>query len=348
MTTLARDQWREVRRQYLGGSDAAPAIGRSKYRTPADVYFDKAEGVRTEETEPMRRGLELEPLVAHLYKQRYPHDLGPSVFIASQDHPWMAATPDITDKTDACLVQLKTSSTYNRDTFGDPERGDLTIPGDYMIQVQHEMAVCKAPENRLAVLFASEEVFRAMRILIKAGRPFDDVLKAADGAYEFQVFPIMRNDTMIQDIIESERRFWEDHVQAKVPPPDASHPQRTDDIREAADAEVALCEKARQAYRQLKLAEARWQEYKSALTQAIGDDTGIALPDGDKVTWKAPAEKRITEEVTDYQGIAYDLYITKQIPDDEWNAMVEKNTTKTEKTKQGPRVLRVPRIWGKE
>ncbi len=72
------------------------------------------------------------------------------------------------------------------------------------------------------------------------------------------------------------------------------------------------------------------------------------MPDGDKVTWKAPAEKRITEEVTDYQGIAYDLYITKQIPDDEWNAMVEKNTTKTEKTKQGPRVLRVPRIWGKE
>jgi predicted phage-related endonuclease len=57
--SLTHSEWRANRRKYIGGSDAAPAIGKSQWRTPRDVYFSKVEGVHDEPTDAMRRVLEL-------------------------------------------------------------------------------------------------------------------------------------------------------------------------------------------------------------------------------------------------------------------------------------------------
>jgi hypothetical protein len=265
-----------------------------------------------------------------------------------KDVPFMAATPDLPDITDGCLVQLKTSSTWNRDKWGNPHHGDYTLPGDYMIQGQHEMAVCGAPENRFAVLFCSEEGFHALRAMIRVGVDMDVIGREALKLGEYQVFPVMRNDEMIQHIIEEEKAFWETYVVPKIPPEDPSAPQKTSDIREPETDELEMLRKAEDAYRGWKLAELRWQTHKAELQLAIGQDSGIALPEGGKVTWKAPAAKVETIITIDWEAISKWACVFKGIKDAEWKAKVEEFTTEEKKTTQRGRVLRTPRGWGKE
>jgi putative phage-type endonuclease len=349
MATLARDKWLEVRRQYLGASDAAPIMGRSQYRSKIDVYLEKVEGKADEETDYMRRGRELEPLVIYLYQQATGHELIPSKFLISQTHPWMAATLDIGDKTLACPVQCKTASIYTRDKYGDPARDDYTIPADYMIQTHHEMIVSETKANQLAVLFAPEDGFNALRAMMRVGLDMKIIAAETLKRYEFLIFPVALDKTLAADIVKTEQAFWEDHILAKVPPICDALPQKTDIIREPTKDELALLAQSEKDYRQWKLSERRWLDRKQQLKDAIGEHSGIAVPTGGKVTWKAPAPKTEVVEVTDYEAIAKDLYITHQIPDDEWAKMLKQNTTTKTVTKQGPRVLRVPaRDWGRE
>jgi putative phage-type endonuclease len=349
MATLARDKWLEVRRQYLGASDAAPIMGRSQYRSKIDVYLEKVEGKADEETDYMRRGMELEPLVIYLYQQATGHELIPSKFLVSQKHPWMAATLDIGDKTLACPVQCKTASTYTRDKYGDPARDDYTIPADYMIQTHHEMIVSETKSNQLAVLFAPEDGFNALRAMMRVGLDMKIIAAETLKRYEFLPFPVALDKTLAADIVKTEQAFWEDHILAKVPPICDALPQKTDIIREPTKDELALLAKSEKDYRQWKLSERRWLDRKQQLKDAIGEHSGIAVPTGGKVTWKAPASKTVVEEVTDYKTIAEQLCVFGKLSDKEWAKLIEQNTTRETVTKQGPRVLRVPaRDWGRE
>jgi putative phage-type endonuclease len=339
---LSKAKWLENRRKFLGASDAAPVMGRSQYRSKVDVYLEKVEGKADEETDYMRRGMELEPLVIYLYQQATGHKTIPSKFLVSKKHPWMAATLDLGDATLACPVQCKTASTYTRDKYGDPARDDYTLPADYMIQMHHEMIVSETKANQLAVLFAPEDGFDALRAMMRVKLDMQIIAAETLKRYEFVIFPVALDKKLAADIIKTEKAFWEDHIQAKVPPICDALPQKTDIIREPTKKELVILAKAEKAYRGWKLAEGRWLDHKQGLKDAIGENSGIAIPTGGKVTWKAPAPKTEVVEVTDYEAIAKDLYITKQIPDTEWKKLIEENTTKTTTTKQGPRVLRVP------
>jgi putative phage-type endonuclease len=351
---LARDKWLEVRRDFLGASDAAPVMGRSKYRSKIDVYLEKKEGKIVEETDAMRRGNELEPLVIHLYKQATGHKTIPAKFLVSKKHPWMATTLDLGDADLACPVQCKTASTYTRDDYGDPARGDFTIPADHWIQTHHEMIVSETKANRLAVFFSWEEGFNALRAMMRIHRripeemTMDVIAREALKIGEFQIFPIARNAKLAADIIKTGKAFWEDHVITGVPPICDALPQKTDIVREATKKERALLAKAKRAYATWKASEEKWLDRKQELKNAIGENSGIAGPLAGKVTWKAPAPKTITEEITDWEAIAKALYISCKVPDKKWKKLVDDNTTKTTTTKQGPRVVRVPsREWKK-
>ena len=62
---MPREQWLELRRQGIGGSDAAAIVGLDRYRSPFDVYADKL-GLKKEQpdNEAMRQGRDLEEYVA--------------------------------------------------------------------------------------------------------------------------------------------------------------------------------------------------------------------------------------------------------------------------------------------
>ena len=70
---LSREQWLEHRKTGIGGSDAGPILGLSKWSSALDVYLDKLGLVdETEQTERMYWGNRLENIVAEEFAVRNP------------------------------------------------------------------------------------------------------------------------------------------------------------------------------------------------------------------------------------------------------------------------------------
>jgi predicted phage-related endonuclease len=244
----------------------------------------------------MERGLELEPLVIRLYERSVDRKILPGPWVVSKDFAFMAATPDAIDDGINSAVQCKTSSVWGRHKFGDA--GTPMVPIDYYIQAQHEMAVMGAKRNQLVVLFADNDMFRALQHMLRAGMELDKVAEFVEGQHarehsltEFAVFPIERDDETIALLIEGERHFWTEHVEKQTPPADLLAPEKTSDVIEAdADArKLLLAMKA--AHDATKVAKQSYDEAKALVATAIGDNAGIFDPDIGKVTNKAGPER---------------------------------------------------------
>lgn len=300
-TKLSRDEWLLQRRGYIGGSDAAAALGLSPYKSPLELCRDKWGEAADLPTRVMERGTVLEDVVAELYRRRTLARTEPGAWCVSTEHPFMAATPDLFDLSADALVQIKTASLWTRHKWGEGDRP--TVPEHYLIQCQHEMAVTGARLNILAVLFADESAFRGMVHMHKGGfRPesIADHVEALieDGMAEF-IAPIRveRDDEMIGDIVEGERRFWESYVLPHVCPPDASIPQTSPDILDADDRQTEVLEQLADAKRAQREADERYEEAKVKVIAMIGEHSGIVAPGVVKVSYKAgPATDTVNWE----------------------------------------------------
>ena len=352
---MPKSEWLEKRRGFIGGSDAAAAIGLSPWRSPYQVYQDKIGASVDESTEVMERGLELEPLVIRLYERSVNRTILPGPWVVSKDFDFMAATPDAIDDEISSAVQCKTSSAWVRHKFG--EAGTPMIPVDYYIQLQHEMAVMGAPRNQLVVLFADNDLFRALQHMIRAGMELDKVAEFVEfqtarpnSLTEFAIFPVERDDETIAKLIEGEKHFWNENVVKLVPPADLLAPEKTSDVIEADAEQRKLLLSMKAAADAKKIAEQIYNEAKALVAIEIGDNSGIFDPDIGKVTNKAGKEKSnvsmadVVEELREAHPDEYDIaeqesrvivdqsMLTAKIKalfPDEHKAAVETHTTKT-------------------
>ncbi|MFH1731954.1 MAG: lambda-exonuclease family protein [Planctomycetota bacterium] len=301
---LTEAQWHELRRTHIGASEAAAALGMSRWQSRLDLCRVKWGELVVETTEPMRRGILLEPLVAELYRRATGHDTEKGLWIESPEHPFMSTTLDLVDRTDDCLVQLKTASTWARDLWGAP--GSPTAPADYILQVQHEMAVTGATEDRLAVLFADQSTFRGLCWMLRGGMAVGRVLEyveemvaTEDSRCEFLLVPVKRDDAMIAAIIEGERQFWETYVLPHVEPPDDAIPQRSSDMLEADEQQRDLLRRLRDAKRAQKVTDERYEQIAAEVRTAIGEAAGIVADGICTISYKAPPP---TADL-DYEGL---------------------------------------------
>lgn len=310
MNKRQREAWLKKRRNYLGASDAAAALGLSKWKSPLDVCLDKwGEAGEQQPNRYMVRGSILEPALRDLFASITWHTVTGEKFIVSPDHYWMSATPDgeVTSAEIPTSLQIKTASKFARDAWGEP--GTAEIPDQYYIQVQHEMCVSGAAETIVYVMFADEPTFdlmvRMLRSRIHTRRKF--VVQAIidldeDPTSSVNVYPyvVPRDDEMIAALVEQEREFWEKYVLPHVEPPDASRPE-TDKRLITADAETdKLLAQLRDAYLERKRASDAYDELVVKIQHAIGEAEGIYSEEHGAVRWKAPAP-RIT---TDWEALA--------------------------------------------
>jgi putative phage-type endonuclease len=183
-----RTNWLELRRNAIGGSDAAAILGLSKWSSPLAVYADKMGLVpEKEDNEAMRQGRDLEEYVA----QRFTEQTGLAVrrenhILVNDVNPFMHANIDRRIVGKNIGLECKTTSVYNDTDF---EGGD--VPPEYYTQCQHYMAVTGWDFWYLAVL-----------VLNKG----------------FYVFEVPRNEDDIAALIEVERNFWNNHIATKTPP----------------------------------------------------------------------------------------------------------------------------------
>lgn len=144
---------------HLGGSEAAVALGMSKFKTAQQLYLEKrGELVRDEvDSEVIWWGRALEPIV----RQRYAEETGYVVvaprgedgkgLIRSKRYPFMTAHVDgiVVDAGDP-IRGYEGKTAFHSMGWG--EEGTDEIPRDYLLQVHHYLVVTELPVFDVPVL----------------------------------------------------------------------------------------------------------------------------------------------------------------------------------------------------
>lgn len=219
-SSLTREEWLEYRRRGIGGSDVAAVFGLSPYLTARDLYYDKI-GVATpidneENWVQLEVGKLLEELVAKIFSLK----IGRPVYKTQEMfyhplYPFMLADVDFfVDMPDnqTAILETKTTHYNNRAQWWDGENG--IVPKHYELQVRHYQCVLNLDLAFTCCLYANSE---------------DDVI----------IRRVDRHSDMEQEIVYMEKAFWENHVQARVPPP---YTERGDLVLQSVEHQMAAAE----------------------------------------------------------------------------------------------------------
>lgn len=295
MSTMTRDEWLQMRKSGIGGSDAAAILGISPWTTPVTVWLDKTgRSASTEPNHAMRIGTELEDLVARLYcensgrsLQRFNTMLRKGHLLGNIDRLVIPEGEKIAShmgviRTDT-LLECKTASR-------DWEDG---VPLYYQTQVQHYMGL--APEVQhadVACLFLNRKTF--------------------------EMYRVERDDEVITMMSEKLNAWWEEYVvNDKMPAPTneadcrllwaRSNPGKT------ITASKEIEEKLKQ-YNKLKADEKSAKEaaetYKNDICAFLENNEVLLGIDGKPIlTWKSPSKEKSD---TDWEALARTLGATDE------------------------------------
>ena len=286
---LSRDDWLQLRKQGIGGSHLAalirdPSTGSpvSPWAGPLDVYLELTEDIKQPQTEAMARGHYLEEGVAQWWAADHGLELRDSEFCVSKQWPWMVGTPDRFVEPDAGL-EIKTTSQWRADDWGENHGGAEDIPIYYLYQVYHYMIVTGLPTWHVTCLI---------------------------GGDQRRDYTVYRDPEVFDAIVEIERRFWYDHIVPRVPPSmehsrrygmwlDQKYATSSGLCRAATPEEVALIEKLRDASRDYRTARGLLESAENDVKAAMGPAAALTSPAG-TITWR-PAKGRTT---TNWEGLA--------------------------------------------
>lgn len=194
---LSRDDWLSVRKQGIGSSDAAAALGLNPYQSPLELWLIKTHrdsGLPVidpnDETSPMYWGNLLEPVVASHYTRRTGHKVRRINAVLQHPDPdkaWMLANLDreVLGSEEVQILECKTAGINGAKLWKDG------VPEYIQIQVQHQLAVSGKAAADVAVLL---------------------------GGQELRIHRVQRDELLITRLIVLERRFWH-YVETDTPPP---------------------------------------------------------------------------------------------------------------------------------
>lgn len=144
------EQWKADRKLGIASTDAAAALGISKWKTPLDLYREKI-GEADGNIDPWiaDRGHAMEPAI----RQFYADEKGTPVIqvpgtLKHPIHDFVLASLDGYTQ-DGVLTEFKTYSAKNG--WGDP--GTDEVPQDYLVQVQQALMVTGLEQADIAVSF---------------------------------------------------------------------------------------------------------------------------------------------------------------------------------------------------
>ena len=184
---------KEARKKGLGATDCAAVMGLSPYRTPYELWMIKTGRMEEEpilEDDRLRLRHAHEETIAREYA--FQNKVKLKRVNATLYHsrlPFMLCHLDRIIVGQRKIVECKSSSGFLRAIWGDT--GSDEAPLHYLLQVQHQLAVSEYDDADLAALI-----------------DIDD----------YRIFPMPRNDKVIQKIEDACEKFWVEHVLADMPP----------------------------------------------------------------------------------------------------------------------------------
>ena len=192
LTGVPREEWLKMRRQSIGGSDAAAIIGLNPYSSPFSIWADKTGRLpEKEDNEAMRQGRDFEDYVARRWtevtEKKVRRD---NAILRNPVYPFAHADIDRWVVGENAGLECKTTSVMNLKKFKNGE-----YPDNFYCQCMHYMAVTGADRWYLAVLVLNQ------------------------GFYEYT---IERDDDEIAALMAQESEFWKLVENDTPPPPDGS------------------------------------------------------------------------------------------------------------------------------
>lgn len=184
---MSREAWLELRRQSIGGSDAAGIVGLSKWASPYSVWAEKTGRLPEQpDNEAMRQGRDLEDYVAHRWSEATGRACRrENKILYNPKYPWAHANVDRLVVGAKEGLECKTTAALDLRKIRDVE-----FPEQYYVQCVHYLAVTGLDRWHLAVL-----VF---------GRGF-------------YCYTLERNQAEIDALMDAEAAFWH-LVQTDTPP----------------------------------------------------------------------------------------------------------------------------------
>ncbi len=288
------DEWLEHRKKGIGGSDASVICGINRYKSPMELWLEKTGKIPYQEAgESAYWGTQLEALVRAEFTKRTGINVNTvKQLLQSNKYPFMLADLDgICEHPDygKCIFEAKTASAYKADEW------ENAVPDEYMLQIQHYMAVTGYNGAYIAVLI---------------------------GGNTFKWRFVERDEELISIIIKLESDFWE-HLCTMTPPPldgsDASaefiakrFPSCTPQSRiSLPDTASDLLLQYDEACKQLEAATEKKQKAENLLKQMLGEnESGIS---GNKViVWKTVTQERLDSKTLKAEHPAlYQKYTAK-------------------------------------
>lgn len=187
------------RRQGIGASEAAAAVGLSKWKSPLQLYLEKKGEAEPPDSERLQfeMGHAIEPMVVTRFAREMKKTvIGRQQQIRDPANPWRWVTMDgMTDDNE--LVEAKSTAYANPAEWGEPEQDDA-VPMDYYAQVQHGLACT-----------GFQIAWVPMVVLNR----------------EFRIYRVRRDDEFIELLTSNEREFW-GRVCSNRPP----EPRTVDDV----------------------------------------------------------------------------------------------------------------------
>ena len=273
---LPREEWLTVRKQGIGSSDAAAAVGLNPYKSQLELWLEKT-GRDTslpkldpqDEDSPAYWGNILEPIVATHYSRRSGHRVRRINAVLQHPDPklaWMLANIDreVIGAPEVQILECKTAGINGARLWKEG------VPEYVQLQVMHQLAVTGKQAADVAVLL---------------------------GGQHLEVHRIERDESMIARLIDLERLFW-DYVVSDTPPPadgtasaDAAlrclYPEDNGQTLDFSQhTELASTYLELKAVRQrIAQQETREAQLKQVLQQAMGEATRAEFAEG-YISWK--------------------------------------------------------------
>lgn len=264
----------------IGGSQCAKASNISDWGGPLDVYGECLELVSKEETDAMRWGKKLEPLILDEFNIK-----NESRILTLDKHPgrsfhgersWARVSPDglvtFNDGTGRAVLEAKAISgrSYRSDVYdsttgkrikqwGDPPHG--RIPRDYMCQLQWYMGWLNIKHGYLIVL--------------------------VDGSKYYEYGPIEFNEPLFEALRDDCLFLYREHILKGIPPPAKggadkideimakSYPERNQEVCHANDAIEEIMERLVDVDKQAAGISQLQEELRGSLKIACGEYAAI-------------------------------------------------------------------------
>ena len=190
---MTHEEWLDLRKSSVGGSDSAALVGMNQYSSALTVYADKKGLSKPKETsEAMRLGTDLEAYVAERFAEKEGKKVRNDFFMyADDEYDFITANVDRRVVGENSGLECKTMGSFNGYNLEDGE-----IPSHYFCQVQHYCMVMGFDRMYLAILVLQRGLY---------------------------VIPIERDDNFIKTLRDAEVHFWTHNILKNIPPaPDGS------------------------------------------------------------------------------------------------------------------------------